>query len=467
MSDVESTFVRLKDLLRKQQNKVKSVDSWLRPELERGFEVPRTATKEHRALADLSRTPWLRLVVDNVVQAMYVDSIVTENGPSDRLWALWNANGLAKGQIANHRTMIAYGHSYGVVQPAAGEYPRTRFVSPNRMSVEFDAIGDPYPSAALEVMSTGKPKDRYKLRLPGVELLVEDGDGDPKNGIPRGMQVVQESETGLAYVPVVMFANQEDLDGNVIGEVEPFIPSAQRINKTSYDRLLAQHFNSWKVKTATGLELPSQVDEDGDPIEAVDEDAAEKLKIKLSQEDILIGEDPDTKFGTLDATALDPFVASWRADIEALAAVSQTPAHALTGQLVNLGPDALASARSPLTQKVYERQMNAGEGYSRLLRCAAQVAGWDDLAADDMVRSTWQDMEIRSMAQAVDALGKAATMLKIPATGLWHLIPGVEASDVLEWQRLADEEYERDPLHASFNRQVESTVSEVDGGIDG
>jgi hypothetical protein len=73
-------------------------------------------------------------------------------------------------------------------------------------------------------------------------------------------------------------------------------------------------------------------------------------------------------------------------------------------------------------------------------------------------------MEIRSMAQAVDALGKAAQMLGIPAEGLWHQIPGVEASDVQEWHRLKDEAYDRDPLRASLTRQAESTVSDVSLG---
>lgn len=447
---IKAIFDRLAETLRRQQRACASVESWMKP-VTRGFDVPRTATREHRALADLSRTPWLRLVVDNVVQAMYVDNIVAGDGPSADLHQLWYRNGLQSSQIANHRAMIAYGHSYGVAQASLEGPARVRFVSPNRMAVRFSALGDPYPAEALEVLDAARGS--YRMYLPGETYSI--------SATAEEFAVGEPAETGLAFVPVVRFANQEDLDGQVIGEVEPFIPSAARINKTSYDRLLSQHFNSWKVKTATGLELPNQLDDDGEPTTILDEDAAERLKLKLAQDDILVAEDPETRFGTLDATALDPFVNSWRADIEALAAVSQTPAHALTGQMVNLSAEALAAARAPLTQKVYERQQNAAAAYSRLLRAAAAVSGWDDIADDDLVRVTWQDMEIRSMSQAVDALGKAATMLGIPAEGLWHQIPGVEASDVQEWQRLKQEEYDRDPLSASFTRQAEATVNEV------
>ena len=83
---VKKIFDRLNSKLSRQRRQCDAVDSWLRPELDAGFEVPRLATREHRALRDLSRTPWLRLVVDNCVQAMYVDNVVGEDGRIDELW---------------------------------------------------------------------------------------------------------------------------------------------------------------------------------------------------------------------------------------------------------------------------------------------------------------------------------------------------------------------------------------------
>lgn len=462
--EIKDLFDRLESRLRRQRLQCDTVDSWMRPELDRGFDLPRRATSEHQGLADLSRTPWLRLVVDNVVQAMYVDAIYSSRGKSAELWGLWAANGLQSLQVSAHRAMVAYGHCYALVSRAVrhgDRSARARFFSPKAMAVEFDDSGvDALPSAALELVG----RERWILRVPGEEIRLERHDPVTSSTEMQGLVITSRASTGLPYVPVVRFANQLDLDGRVIGEVEPFIPTAQRINKTSYDRLLAQHFNSWKVKTATGLELPTEMGADGEPTEQVDQLAAEQLKTKLAQDDILVAEDPETKFGTLDATALDPFVNSWRSDIEALAAATQTPAHALTGQLVNLSAEALAAARAPLTQKVYERQMNAGVSYSRVLQLMAEAAGMRDLAADDRVRVTWQDMEVRSLSQAADALGKIAAGLKVPVRALWHLVPGVEATEIEEWERLADEEVERDPLQRSFQRQAESTVTEVDGG---
>ncbi|WP_083912601.1 phage portal protein [Corynebacterium lubricantis] len=316
-SEIKELFDRLKAKLDRQGRDCDAVDSWTKPELDVGFQLPRKATMEHRQLAKLSRTPWLKLVVDNVVQAMYVDSITGSDGPSKDAWRLWMRNGLQSRQVANHRSMVSYGHSYGVVSAADRGETRLRFLSPRRMAVEFADLEDPYPSAALEVVKTQGKKQYFILRVPGLEYRLSkvEQDGDTEM---EGLAVGEPFQTGLAYVPVVQFANQRDLDGNVSGEVLPLIPAAKRINKTSYDRLLAQHYNSWKVKTVTGLDMPEELDEDGDPTGELDREATERLKMKLGQDDILVGESPDTKFGTLDATALDPFVNSWRSDIEGL-----------------------------------------------------------------------------------------------------------------------------------------------------
>ena len=439
--EVQAVCRSLLPVLQYQRQQADHVDSWTRPDSTTGFDVPKRAGTEHRQLAKLARTPWLGLVVTNVAQAMYVDNIITDGGEDRDLWRLWQDNGMAAHQISNHRAMVTYGHSYGVVTPAelnGVSTARMRCLSPRRVACQWeDAAMDLYPQYALEAVS-GSPSNRYfKLYDPlHVYSVVQTA------ASTDGWAVTDVLYHGVGVAPVVRFANILDLDGRVVGEVEPFIPTAARINKTSYDRLLAQHFSSWKVRTIAGIDLP----ENEDPGQEAKE--VEEAKLRLAQEDLLVSEDENTKFGTLEGTHLDTFVHAWRADIEALAAVSQTPAHALTGQLVNLNAEALAAARAPLTQKVWERQVNAGASYSRMIRLAASISGLDAQAADPLVRVSWQDMEIRSISQAVDALGKAASMLRIPVRGLWGRIPGVERSDIQEWERLAGQAAKDDPIRA-------------------
>ena len=50
-----------------------------------------------------------------------------------------------------------------------------------------------------------------------------------------------------------------------------------------------------------------------------------------------------------------------------------------------------------------------------------------------MAQVTWADTSVRSLAEAADALGKMATMLEIPAKGLWSMIPGADKATIEEW----------------------------------
>lgn len=434
----------------REQECLERIDCWYRWKNE-PIRLPRHATPELKQLAELSRVPWLSLVVTATAQSMYVDGYRSNLDPDDTSadrelsppWQMWLANGMDRRQIAIHRAALAYGYCFETVLP--GIDPLTgqkqsvlRGVSPRKMYAAWDdpAVDD-WPEYALQIVDC--KGDDYKVRLlddEAVHDLTVGGNGGKieYTGKPR------IHDAGVC--PVVRFANMLDLEGRASGEVEPFIPLAARINKTSYDRMLTQHFSSWKVRTVAGMAEPD-----------TEEDAI-RAKLKLRQDDLLVAADPDTKFGTLDETPLTGFIEAHRHDVETLAAASQTPTHELTGQMANLSAEALAAARASLNQKVVERQKGLGASHAQALRLGAVYTGDDDYAADVTGRVTWQDMEIRSMSQAVDALGKAATMLMIPPSELWSRIPGVEKSDVEEWKKVAEKGDPVTRMQAELMRQA-------------
>lgn len=426
---IEVAKERLYEPLRLERERLDRVDRWYRWSQD-DIQLPRKATPELRALAGLSKTPWLGLVVTTVAQAMYVDGYRSglDSGESSDIpvgpWRTWQANDFDRRQVAVHRAALAYGYSFVTVLPGASDDgDRTsvlRGVSPRKMhAVYADPAEDDWPLYALRLDINSDKSALARLYDDECEYYLSvDAQGE--------WEFVEWRRHGAGVCPVVRYANMLDLDGRSPGEVEPFIPAASRINKTAFDRLVTQHFSSWKVRTVSGMAQPDT------------EEAQNRMALGLRQEDLLVAEDPDTRFGTLDATELGGFIDAWRADIEGLAAVSQTPTHALTGQLVNLNADALAASRAGLTQKVFERQKSFGGSHRQTLRLAAALEGDADYAADVSGRVTWQDMEIRSLSQAVDALGKAAQMLGVPQQALWGRIPGVEKSDVDEWVRLAE-----------------------------
>lgn len=409
----------------REAERLRRVDRWYRWEQE-DIMIPRHATREHRKLIELSKTPWLHLVVSVLSQAMFVDGYKSPDAKVDSdVWRTWQGNKFDARQIPVHRAALAYGYSFVTVLP--GQAPdgsnmaAMRGVSPLHMhAVYADPADDDWPMYALRVIP--QPSGKHMLRLYDEEFVYFLS--CDKSGM--GIEFIEARPHGAGVTPVVRYANSLDLDGRAPGEVEPFIPLAARINKTDYDRMLTQHFASWKVRYIAGMARPDD-----------DETTLQQTKIKLRQEDLLIAEDAETKFGTLDASPLDGFINAHETDIETLAAVSQTPTFALTGKVVNLSADAIAAARAQLDQKVAERKVAFGESHAQALRLAARLEGNPDAAFDVMSRVTWQDTSIRTLSAAADGLGKLATMLSVPPDELWSRIPGVSQADVQEWRKKA------------------------------
>lgn len=455
---IELVRDQLWPLYREERERHEWIDLWCRWQQE-DLSLPHGSTAEHRRLGELAKTPWLGLVVTTIAQAMYVDGYrspqQTDNaGP----WETWEANNFDARQVAVHRTALGYGTAYVKVTPGA-DYegrPRARMrgVSPKQMlAVYADPAEDEWPLYAMQVLPNG---DQYRLHV-----FDEDAEHILDAGLAgEDLTYLEPRPHGIGVPPVIRYAHT-DLDGRSPGEVEPLIGLAERINKTTYDRLLTQHFNSWKIRTIAGIDLTQGPSGD---------EGADEAKLRLRQSDLLTAKDPNTKFGTLDETSLDPFLNAYYSDIETLASLGQVPTTSLTGKVANLSADAIAELRSGLTQKVTEYQKIFGNAHAQSLRLAAHIEKDDAAASDFRSRITWQDAQIRSLSQAVDALGKAAQMLGVPPEALWGRIPGVEKADVDEWQAIADRAATRgtvDALAAAAEQVRQRTTTEPMSGEPG
>lgn len=410
------------------------IDQWYRWQPEK-VRYPNHADEEEKYLAGLAETPWLNLVVTTVAQQLVAEKIrSTQTKEIDPIWLPWLRNRMPSRQRAIHRAALAYGYAYTTVMPGdTGAVIRGR--SPRDMyAVYQDVVEDEYPM--------------YYLIVRGDHRIVVDEEAAYTLGWERGeLRFIEYKVHNLGVAPAVRYSNQIDLEGRTPGEVEPFIPVAKRINKTIFDRLLIQHHNSWKVRTATGLE---------DPKDDVDN---EKRKLLLRQSDILTGGD-GVQFDTLDETSPEGMIKAHESDIEDLAAVSQTPAHALTGRMINLSADAIEEARSMLDLKAGERRMGLGDSHLQTLRLSSWVEGREQDAEDFTLVMDWADMGSRSMAQAADALGKMATMLGIPPEKLWDRVPGVTPDMAEAWL-----EYKRE--NPSAEAQLAAALNTQSNGVNG
>jgi hypothetical protein len=429
---------------RTDREKLDRIDAWYRWQHEDPHSPTQARhTREYRELKGRAQTPWLGLVVTTIAQTLYVEGY-RRSGESDSAppWRYWQENQLDARQIAIHRSALAYGLSYSLVLPGrsftGAPVPVIRGLSPRDMiAVYQDPAADDWAMYALRAKVTNVEDDRLG-RQKGLALRVYDDEAIYRlqvTGDGSGSKVVfiDYEEHNVGVCPVVRFANALDLEGRSNGEVEPFISIASRIDQTTFDRLVVQRFASWVVRTIAGMSAPEQFDGESQS------EYEERTKQRLKVEDILVADDPDTKFGSLPATPLDGFIESKDSDVRDLAAVAQVPPQHLLGQMANLSADALRSAEIGRIRKTEERRHLFGESWEQTLRLGAYAMRDMEAANDVEAQVVWRDVDAQSLGMVADALGKISDQLGVPGEALWERIPGVTQTDVERWKQIASQ----------------------------
>jgi hypothetical protein len=373
---------------------------------------PRGSPEDLLRLARISRVNVMKIVVNSVAQCLYVDgfrqALQSEDAP---VWDVWQANKMDRSQIGVHRSALAYGLSYATVLPGDID-PVIKGFSPRRMTAIYGDDED-WPIMALRAEPSGG-KWLYRLYDEASVTFLE-GDADLTD---EGKIVfIEERKHDLGVTPVVRFLNEQDLDEDNEGEVEPLMRLQDQIDLTTFALLVAQHYAAFRQRYIIGWTAES-----------------ENALVKASAARILTFEDApdDIKIGEFEQTQLDGYISSREETLKQAASLSQTPVHELIGSLVNLSAEALVAAEAGQRRKVVERQTSFGESWEMVLELASRAGGLVETDTGSEVR--WRDTEDRSLAATVDALGKIAATLNVPPQELWERIPGVTQQEVDRWK---------------------------------
>jgi len=373
--------------------------------------VPTGVPKEVRRMAEMSRINVVGLPVDVVGQALYVDGYRQERSEKNEpAWESWQANKMDARQIGLHRSALAYGAAYVTVLPG-DTAPVMRCRSPRSLTVAY-GDDDVWPVYALE-RKKGL-KGLVTWRLFDEEAVYTFGE-DPKAkkpGADWAGEWLRTEQHGLGVCPVVRFRNTGDLDeeDEVVGEIAALIPLQDQMDFTTFDLLVAQHYQAFRQRYVMGWTTTSETE-----------------KAKASASRLWTFDDPDVKIGEFGQSDLNGYLESRESTLQHLATISQVPPHYLLGKLVNLSAEALAAAEAGQRRKISQRETSFGESWEMVFGLAAGAMG-AAVTAGAQVR--WRDTEARALASTVDALGKMAQMLSIPPQMLWERIPGWTQQDV-------------------------------------
>lgn len=418
-SDVLDRFKQIKSARTSELDRLNRIRDYLRDDPARRLAgLPSSVPAEVHRLARLSRVNVLKFVVNSRVQSMYVDGYRARGDSDDSpVWDVWQRNGMDARQIGINRAALSYGASYATVLPgetASGDaVPVIRGASPRNLTALYGE-DDLWPEFALEKRNAVEgelwrlfdKEAAYTIRVPK--------DSDP--------EVVATHQHDAKVCPVVRFRETVDLDDPVVGIVEPLTPLQDQINITTFGLMVSQHYGAFRQRYILGWAA---------------ENEEQKLKASASKLWTFEEEPGEIEIGEFDQNDLAGYIASRESAVHLLASVSQTPAHELLGQLVNLSAEALAAAEASKFRAITENKTALGESYEQLNALAASYQGQK---VDPQAYVRWRDTESRSLAQLVDALGKAVQMLGIPPQELWDRVAdamGVSQQEVENWKAAA------------------------------
>lgn len=405
--------------------------------------MPKGAKKEYEHLAKRSITNWTPLISDTYAKGLFVDGFrAAKAADNAEAWAYWQANGMDARQSILHRGALDYGAAYMLVLPGTlgrRRMPVMKPLSPLRSAAWYRDEDDEFPEIALR--RKGSTVDGTEL----IELYDRDNQYTFAKPKPEGDKktdwiLSSTDRHGLGVTPFVRYRDR--LDGEAQGIIRPAFTIQDRVNEVVFSTLIALQYASFRQRWATGLAIPE--DDDGNPLEP----------FKAAVDRLWVADSDQARFGDFAQTELSGHLSMYESTVKTLAAVTQIPSNILSGDLVNVGADTLAQMEASTQRRMGEFATNFGESHESGFRLAAQAAG---SSIDDGAQVRWRDTEARTLAATVDALGKMAQMLQVPAEGIWEKIPGVTDQDITYWKTLRDS----DPiseLAAEISRQ--SAVAE-------
>lgn len=404
--------------------------------------IPSNVDPNMKSLVERSVTNLMRLAVNIPAQLSFVEGfsrVGKAEGDVDLdppEWAKWVEAGFRAQQTNVFRTALKYGHSFVMVDPVDG---LPRLLSTRDTTAYFaDPVNDRVPVFAVTFRrpSFGNGELVYMDDERVVVAPVDDFSYFRQEWFDSGEVLVQEHSLGRC--PVVRFPCELDDEGNATGIIEPLIPAQDRVNQSAFDLLVDSSYGAFAVRWAAGLTGEPILNSDGDPVK--DENDFIKYKpIEISQQRMLSTDNPDVRFGTLEATPLDGFIASLDNAVRTFAVMGNIPPHSLLGSMSNLSGETIEAAMGQTNRFTHMLRSSWSESVCEVMQLVRAAWGLPEYPESDY-QVRWRDMSDQSIGAVVDALGKASTMLGVPGQGLWSRIPGATDSDVRRWRSMASEQ---------------------------
>ena len=383
---------------------------------------------------------WCGVVANAPEERMQVNGFRVNDNPraDDGAKALWEASEMDLQSSMGHLDGFIAGAFFATVWPSEdGEnVPEITVESAKATIVECHPKIRKRRTAALRTWLADDGYEHAELFLPEEVYLWRSKSKVTAYASPENARWVIEDQLDVSdsldvngamvnpygVVPVVEFLNRPRLTRSPRAgfgghsELASIVPLQDAVNKLVADLMVASEHTAYPQRWLTGYEGQDLLD----PATGKPTGATLPPSFKPGPGNLWWLEDTEAKFGTFEATNLDGYVKAVELVVQHIASISATPPHYLRASADRLSGESIKSAESGLVAKVTRISRGWGSGWEEVMRLAGRVAGNAELANAKSMETIWRDPETRTEAEHIDALGKKAQMLGVPAPQLWE-----------------------------------------------
>jgi hypothetical protein len=391
------------------------------------------AASAYRKLIEQAQCNLPLLVVDTVANRLAVEGFRLDGAEADRrVWVdLWQRNSLDIFAPQVQREALATGTGYVSVWNRGDGRIAIRGESSDEVFHDPDVDEGPLSVARVVKVWGDLVGQQVHMLFVTPDLMFSmtapwNPQADPRPDMFRSqwsLSSVHRNDHGK--VPFVPFLNRPGLDGGSLSEISDLLPHFDKINTLTAQHLLAAELGAFRIRWATGIDIPT--DKDGKPIEPFD--------VALNR--LWVNSDAEGKFGSFEGTPLEPYLQSIDQAVQQVAAISRTPPFLLMGKITNLSAEAIRATDIGMVQKVMERQRSFGQSWQDVIRLGLLMLG-DPMSEMAEMETMWRDPEIVSEGQRVDAL------VKLFSVGLpWQAVMeryGATPGEIARWDAMRSDD---------------------------
>jgi hypothetical protein len=379
---------------------------------------------------------WPRIAVDTIEHRLDIEGfrLPGSEQADDRLWEVWQANGLDEESQLAHVDALALGRSYVTVSspdPERGEgpFPLVRIESSLEMSHERD-----YRSGEIRMALKLSRDPDSLVRVPEtVETLYLPDETLWYQSVPgSGRKLIDRDPHRLGRPPVEVLLNRARVADRVgVSEMKDVLPLTDAACRALTNAQVATEVMATPARWVSGVSKGDFVDKDGN---VLDTWQAYLGVLKTTA-------NPDAKFGQFDAAQLSNFDTIVNLYAHLVSAVTGIPTRFFGVNTANPpSAEGIRADESRLTRNAERKHRAFGGPWESVQRLVSRFmdGAWDPMLSN--METLWRDPSTPTQAQTADAVVKLVQAGVYPREYAWEKLGESAVTRSRLKQMFADQE---------------------------